>query len=138
MTKQAFMQDLQTLYDELQHRQATLNGYYELLDESKGHAQASEVVDAFLSLIDIPRDKESEMAVLTRVVSLREDALEQVLQKNGCSKEEIVVKKELAYGFASMMHISRHERLIAWIEEQQLLTPFIVILFLACILWGCV
>ncbi|MCW8821066.1 MAG: invasion protein CiaB [Sulfurovum sp.] len=120
--KQQFMEDLQTIYDELQRRQASLNAYYELLD--KGHDRANKVVGAFLSLIDTPRDKDSEMAALTRLVNLREDALEQVLEKNGCTKEEIAMKKELAYGFASTMHITRHESFISWVEEHKLLTPF--------------
>lgn len=120
--KQQFMEDLQVIYDELQIRQASLNAYYELLDE--GHDRANKVVNAFLSLIDIPRDDDSTMAALTRIVNLREDALEQVLEKNGCSKEEIATKKELAYGFVSTMHITRHESFIAWVEEKQLLTPF--------------
>ncbi len=118
------MDDLQVIYDELQFRQASLNKYYELLDEEKGHDRANKVVEAFLSLIDIPRTKDSEMAALTRFVNLREDALEQVLEKNGCSKEEIAMKKELAYGFVSTMHITRHESFISWVEEHKLLTPF--------------
>ena len=35
MKKEQFMKDLQVIYDELQFRQASLNKYYELLDESK-------------------------------------------------------------------------------------------------------
>jgi len=124
MKTEQFMKDLQIIYDELQFRQASLNKYYELLDEKKGHDRANKVVGAFLSLIDIPRNKDSEMAALTRFVNLREDALEQVLEKNGCSKEEIAMKKELAYGFASTMHITRHESFISWVEEHKLLTPF--------------
>ncbi len=31
--KKQFMEDLQVIYDELQVRQASLNTYYELLDE---------------------------------------------------------------------------------------------------------
>ncbi len=124
MTKQKFMTDLQTIYDELQHRQGSLNKYYELLEEGKVHERANVVVDAFLKLLDIPRDKDAEMAALTRIVNLREDALEQVLEKNGCSKEEIAMKKELAYGFVSTMHITRHESFITWVEEKKLLTPF--------------
>ncbi len=122
--KQQFMQDLQVIYDELQVRQEGLNKYYELLNEEKGHDRANNVVDTFLKLLDIPRDKDSEMAALTRVVNLREDALEQVLEKNGSSREEIAMKKELAYGFVSTMYISRHENFISWVEEQNLLTPF--------------
>ena len=118
------MEDLQTIYDELQARQGTLNKYYELLEEGKIHERANVVVDAFLKLLDIPRDKDAEMAALTRIVNLREDALEQVLEKNGFTKEEIAMKKELAYGFVSTMHITRHEMFISWVEEKKLLTPF--------------
>lgn len=124
MIEQQFMKDLQIIYDELQFRQGSLNRYYELLDGTKKHERADKVVGAFLSLLDIPRDKDSEMAALTRIVNLREDALEQVLEKNACSKEEIAMKKELAYGFVSTMHITRHESFISWVEEHKLLTPF--------------
>jgi len=119
-----FMKDLQIIYDELQQRQASLNSYYDLLDKNKKHERADAVVDAFLKLLDIPRDEDAEMATLTRFVNLREDALEQVLEKNAASKQEIAVKKELAYGFASTIHITRHESFIGWVEEQKLLTPF--------------
>ncbi len=124
MTKQQFMNDLQAIYLELQDRQDELNSYYNLLNQEESHPKAEEVVDAFLKLIDLPRNKESEMAVLTRIVNLREDALEQVLQKAGLDEEAIRLKKELAYGFVSMLHIARHESLIGWIEQQKLLTPF--------------
>ena len=109
MKTEQFMNDLQVIYDELQVRQASLNKYYELLDDEKEHERANKVVDAFLNLLDIPRNKDAEMAALTRIVNLREDALEQVLEKQGCSKEDIAMKKELAYGFVSTMHITRHE-----------------------------
>ncbi len=116
------MNDLQAVYLELQDRQAELNGFYELL---KGeHAKAKETVDAFLSLLELPYNDDTVMAALTRIVNLREDALEQVMQKLGIDEAQIRLKKELAYGFVSMMHIARHESLIGWIEQQKLLTPF--------------
>ncbi len=122
MTQQNFLTDLQTLYDALQRRQTELNDYYMLL--KGGHKEAEEVVTNFLRLLGLERTDETTMAALTRIVNLREDALEQVLTKAGFSEEEIRAKKDLAYGFVSMMHIARHETLIGWIEEQKLLTPF--------------
>jgi len=121
--KQQFMNDLQAIYLELQDRQAELNGFYEITRGAE-NPRAEEVVDAFLKLLDIPRDDDSVMAALTRIVNLREDALEQVLGKLGLKDDEIRVKKELAYGFVSTMHIARHESLIGWIENRKLLTPF--------------
>ena len=124
MNKQDFMKDLQRIYDELQTRQAELNSYYDLLDKDKGHAKAESLLKFFLTTINIPRDDEGYMAGLTRLVSLREDALEQVMKKNGFDERKIQHKKEVAYGFVSHFHTERHEALLQWIEEEQLLTPF--------------
>lgn len=124
MNREQFMNDLQLIYNELQTRQKELNSYYDLVDESKTHKKAEDVVDAFLTLIDIPKTKESQMASLGRIINLREDSLEQILKKNNCLDEEIVIKKELAYGFASSLHINRHESFIKWVEDKNLLTPF--------------
>ena len=124
MNKQDFMKDLQRIYDELQTRQAELNSYYDLLDKEKGHAKAESLLKFFLTTMNIPRDDEGYMAGLTRLVSLREDALEQVMKKNGFDERKIQHKKEVAYGFVSHFHTERHEALLQWIEQEQLLTPF--------------
>ena len=124
--KQQFMQDLQKIYDELQIRQKSLNDYYKVLDGE--HDEAKVLVDDFLSQMGLPVNSETTMASLTRLVNLREDALEQVLEKEGFSKEEIIAKKEEAYLFVKEMHLIRHEYLIAWIKSENLLTPFYRIL----------
>ncbi|MEA2047599.1 MAG: invasion protein CiaB [Campylobacterota bacterium] len=124
MTQQEFMKDLQTIYDELETRQAELNAYYDLLDKEKGHEKAEKLIKFFLTMLNVPRDDEGYMAGLTRLVSLREDALEQVMQKNGFDEKKIQKKKEVAYGFVHDFHTQRHESLIQWIEQEQLLTPF--------------
>ena len=122
MTKEQFTQDLQAVYLELQDRQAELNGFYALTEEE--HPKAAQTVEAFLQLLELPKNDDTVMAALTRIVNLREDALEQVMQKEGLDEAAIRLKKELAYGFVSMMHITRHESLIGWVEERKLLTPF--------------
>lgn len=124
MNKQEFMNDLQTIYDELETRQAELNGYFDLLDKDKGHEKAEKLIKFFLTMLNLPRDDEGYMAGLTRLVSLREDALEQVMKKNGFDEKKIQKKKEVAYGFVHDFHTQRHESLIQWIEQEQLLTPF--------------
>ena len=124
MQKQQFMKDLQTIYDELQRRQAELNAYYDLLDKDKGHEKAEKLMTFFLTTLNIPRDSEGYMAGLTRLVGLREDALEQVMKKQGFSDRKIEMKKDVAYGFVSYFHTERHESLIQWIEEKDLLTAF--------------
>jgi hypothetical protein len=116
------MQDLQKIYDELQNRQRELNDYYTLM---KGeHNIAKVVVENFLEHLQLPYNDDTVMASLTRIVNLREDALEQVLKKEGFSKSKIIEKKERAYEFVRDMHLLRHEYFIAWIEIENLLTPF--------------
>ncbi len=117
-----FMYDLQKIYNELQRRQAELNGYYALT--KGGHFEADRAIAAFLDEVEIERNEESVMAALVRIVGLREDALEQVLKKMGYSEEEQISKKEKAYLFVSRFHLERHASLVAWIEERRLLTPF--------------
>jgi len=120
--KQQFMHDLQRIYDELQTRQESLNGYYKLLTSE--HPEAKVLVEKFLNKLELPINSDTTMATLTRLINLREDALEQVLKKENFSEEEIISKKEEAYLFVKEMHLTRHEFLIAWIKSENLLTPF--------------
>lgn len=122
--KQQFMQDLQKIYDELQNRQQSLNGYYKLLNQE--HLEAKTLVEELLVQLKLPINSDTTMAILTRIVNLREDALEQVLQKEGFSEDEIIAKKEEAYLFSKKMHLARHENLISWIKSEKLLTPFYI------------
>ncbi len=117
-----FMDDLQKIYDELQTRQHHLNGYYALIDGN--HNEADKVVSKFLKTLELRSNSENIMAALIRIVNLREDALEQVLQKADFSEEEIILKKENAYLFVSHFHLERHSSLVSWINEHKLLNPF--------------
>jgi len=116
------MQDLQRIYDELQVRQASLNDYYKLLNGE--HKEAATLVENFLSKMELPITKDTQMAALTRLVNLREDSLDEVLKKENFSEEQIIEKKELAYLFVKEMHLTRHEYFIAWINSENLLTSF--------------
>lgn len=120
--KEKFIEDLQRIYDELQSRQQELNSYYKLLEGE--HPAAEEQVDRFLNKLGLPHNEETTLAALTRMVNLREDAIDQVMQKAGLSHEEVVAKREAAYQFVRDMHLLRHEYFIAWIKGENLLTPF--------------
>lgn len=120
--KEKFIEDLQRIYDELQSRQQELNSYYKLLEGE--HPAAEEQVSRFLNKLGLPRNEDTTLAALTRMVNLREDAIDQVMQKAGLSHEEVVAKREAAYQFVRDMHLLRHEYFIAWIKGENLLTPF--------------
>ncbi len=123
MDRSAFMDELQELYDELQRRQEELGAYLRLA-EGKRHEEAQVLVERFLKELGIPEDEQSRMAALTRIVNLREDALEQVMKRLEWGDERIVAAKEKAYLFVSDFHLRRFESLLEWIEERKLLSPF--------------
>ena len=122
MRQKEFMDDLQIIYNELQSRQEILNGYYKLM--STPHSEADRVVKSFLEELGLRENSDNIMASLTRIVGLREDALEQVLQKADFSEDEIIEKKEKAYIFVSRFYLDRHSLFISWIENNNLLIPF--------------
>ncbi len=120
--KKKFYKDLEAIYKEIEKRDKNLNNYYKLLKEP--HKEAKEIVDSFLKELSLPKNEDSIMAALMRIVNLREDFLTEVLKKEGLSEKEIIDKKERAYLFVSSFHIKRHKSLIDWIEENSFLTPF--------------
>ncbi|WP_353661689.1 invasion protein CiaB [Hydrogenimonas sp. SS33] len=117
-----FMEDLQTIYDEILRRQKALGSYYELL--GGGHAEAEAWVGDFLRRLGLPETPETRMAALTRLIGLRDDALTQVLEKEGFDKEAVIEAKETAYKMVADFYLKRHLELLDWIEDEALLTPF--------------
>ncbi len=117
-----FMQDLQLVYDEVLRRQRALGEYYSLL--GSGHARAEEWVGDFLRRMELPDSPETRIAALTRLINLRDDALVQVLEREGRSEEEVIEAKERAYKMVADFYLKRHLELLDWIEEEALLTPF--------------
>ena len=117
------MEELQELYDELQRRQEEVGGYMRLLEGQK-HEEAEALVLRFLRELDLPDAPDVRMALLTRIVTLREDALEQVMRRLEWDDERIISAKEKAYFFVSSFHLQRFEWLLSWMEEKELLTPF--------------
>ncbi len=120
--KESFYKDLQTIYEEIEKRDAKLHSAYNILDS--GTNELSKVIEDFLKEMDLEKDEESIIAALNRIVSLREDSLVEVLKKRGFTKEEIIDKKEKAYLFVSSFYLKRHKDLIEWIDKNSLLTPF--------------
>ncbi|WP_300367895.1 invasion protein CiaB [Hydrogenimonas sp.] len=117
-----FMEDLQRIYDEILRRQKTLGSYYELL--GGGHADAEAWVGDFLRRVGLPETPDTRMAALTRLIGLRDDALTQVLEKEGFDEETVIAAKETAYKLVADFYLKRHLELLDWIEDEALLTPF--------------
>jgi len=118
-----FMQDLQVIYNEIAKRNEESNSYFKLAKGAE-HKEAKELVEAFLSFIDLPNNQESVVASLNYLINLREDNLIQFMQSLNLSQQDIDKKLDLAYSFNSKIYLKRFKDLISWIEKKELLTPF--------------
>jgi len=121
--REQFIEDIQKIYDQLTLSQEEQNRYFDLA-KGKEHKEAKELVDNFLELVGIKESKEAVVASLTYLINLREDSLEQLLKSQGFSQEQIDIKLELAYKFNANRYLERFDKLINFIEEEKLLTPF--------------
>ncbi len=121
--KKAFYSDLKKIYNITEENQKKLNSFYNILGDNPNKEDQA-FIDNFLEKIDLEINNENRMALISRLVSLRDDALIQVLKKANFSEEEIIEKKEEAYLWVASHHLAIHESLINEIDKQKLLTPF--------------
>ena len=121
--KTQFFEDLSQVYQMIQDKQERLHAYYDILKADKEDEKRA-FIDSFLTRIGLEISAENEMAAITRLVSLRDDALIQALKKAGFDEEEIIMKKEEAYLWVADFHLQMHRSLIEEIEQKELLTPF--------------
>ncbi len=121
--KEKFYDDLKAVYTLIKKKQESLHGFYQVVDDETANSQQT-FIDTFLEKIGLPVTPENRMSAVTRLVSLREDALIQALKKEGFDEEEVIRKKEEAYLWVADFHLKMHQELIKTIEEKRLLTPF--------------
>ncbi len=121
--KKTFYSDLEEIYNITEKNQRKLNTFYNILEENPNKSDIY-FIDSFLEKISLEINNENRMATISRLVSLRDDALIQVLKKAKFNEEEIIEKKEEAYLWVASHHLKIHESLVEEIEEKKLLTPF--------------
>jgi hypothetical protein len=120
--KQQFLKDIQKLYNYILEQKANINKLYEYLEQNK--FDKLEIIDKFASHLDLNMTDELRVALITRLVSLRDDGLVQVLKKLKKDEKEIIELQELAYKFVSKYWLEVHKNTLNFINENNLLTPF--------------
>ena len=120
--KNKFLKDLQIVYDYITNKKAQVNKLYHYL-ENNDYDNLT-IIDEFASRLKLDMSSDLKVALVGRLVSLRDDSLVQVLKKIGKSEDEIVDIVEEAYLFVRDYWTKYHQDTIEYIEKNRLLTPF--------------
>ena len=122
MTKQNFIDDLQKIYDYLDNEKAKTNELLKFLENKEFDKLG--LIDDFAKALKLEMTSDLRFALVTRLVNLRDDSLVQVLKKLGKTELEIIELQEKAYDFAKEYWHEKHTKLIDFITQNSLLTPF--------------
>ena len=79
MTQENFLQDIQKLYDYLEDKKSNINKLYEYVENKE--YEKLELVEQFAKYLELKLDSDLTMALISRVVNLRDDGFTQVLKK---------------------------------------------------------
>lgn len=122
MTKEQFLADIQKVYNFITEQKNDTNKLYEYLE--KKQFDNLTIIDNFAEDLKLEMGDDLRVALVTRLVSLRDDSLVQVLKKLGKSEDEIIQLQESAYGFVKKFWLDKHHDTIEFISQNNLLTPF--------------
>ncbi len=111
--------DIIKIYHFLENENKAMNALYENVSLQN---IPSFLVEIFASL---PQNEEMLLALLDRVLSLKEASLENILKKFDYSEEKILEVKERMFLLSEKFYTQKHEKLLNFIQSQQLLTPFL-------------
>jgi len=93
MTK--FTQDIQTIYDFISDQKDDINKLYEYLEQNKD--DKLEVIQEFAKKLGVPLSNDMKLALITRLVNLRDDSLVQVLKQLKFTDVQIIELQKKAY-----------------------------------------
>lgn len=122
--RKKFEDDLKRLYEFLGQRQKELGEYFLIVESEPVNKTIEAFIDAFLVTIELSLIKENRVAVLSRLIGLRDEQMVQALEKEGKDAVFITQAKEKAYLWVRDFYLKRHSDLIEYIDQEWLFTPF--------------
>ena len=122
--RQQFEDDLKRFYELLGERQRELGRDFSIFEREDVDKKIGGFIDDFLISIELSCIKENRVALLSRLIGLRDEQMVQALEKEGKDSIFITQAKEKAYLWVKDFYLKRHANLIAHIEEEWLLSPF--------------
>jgi hypothetical protein len=122
MENKNFLKDLAEVYDFLDSQKESVNKLITYV-ENKEYDKLT-LIDKFAETLNLEMQEDLRLALVTRVVNLRDDSLVQVLKKLGKNENEIIELQEKAYCFVRDFWHEKHKNTIDYIKTNNLLTPF--------------
>lgn len=81
-----FLKDVQIIYDHLSEKKKEVNKLYEFLE--KNQFEKLEIIDEMARKLDLEMSEDLRVALVSRLVSLRDDSFVQVLKKENLAKRK--------------------------------------------------
>jgi len=122
MTQEQFLNDVQKVYDYISSKKENVNLLYEYL-QNKQFDKLS-IIDEFAKELKLEMTSDLRVALTSRLVSLRDDSLVQVLKKLNKNENEIMDLVENAYIYVAQYWTAYHNDTINYIQKNNLLSPF--------------
>ena len=94
------------------------------LDSKIPHTTQKTQLQTLCTRLDIQPTREHFVALIERIVNLREEAILEVLKSLNKSPTEIANARAMLLEYVSAYYASAHAKLLTHIESKQLLTPF--------------
>jgi hypothetical protein len=128
MTQEQFLDTVTTLYVYLDNQKNSINELITHLENK--HYEKLTLIDKFSIYLDLNElDDTLRLALITRLVNLRDDSLVQVLKKMGKDEKEVIALQEKAYDFVRTFWEEKHQKTVEFIKQEKLLTPFYQAIF---------
>jgi len=117
-----FTQDIQKIYDFISAQKSDINRLYEYLETKQDDKLG--IIRDFAKKLGVTLSDDMKLALITRLVNLRDDSLVQVLKQLDFNEAQIIDLQEKAYQFAKEYWLGVHKQRIDFISSNNLLTPF--------------
>lgn len=127
MNKNKFLNDLNEIYEFLDSQKTNINKLISYL-ENKEYEKLT-IIEEFAQTLNLTINDNLRLALVTRLVNLRDDSLVQVLKKEDKNEEEIIELQEKAYCFVRDFWQEKHKKTVDYIKHNNLLTPFYQAIF---------
>ncbi len=122
MTQNKFLEDIQKLYDFISSQKDEINKLYEYLENNEDDKLG--IIDKFAFKLNLTLNDDLKLALLTRLVNLRDDSLVQVLKKAQYNESQIIELQEQAYQFVKEFWLDIQHQRLQFLSQNNLLTPF--------------